>query len=80
MNIGILNVGILNPSRVDLLGDGVDLFCDNLLRDGGDLLGDGGDLIGDGVGGHQRRLLHRNVQGQWKFKSITEQRTDGPTD
>ena len=25
---------------------------------------------------HQRRLLHRNVQGQWKFKSMTNQRTD----
>ena len=24
------------------------------------------------LGGHQRRLLHRNVQGQWKFKSMTE--------
>ena len=22
------------------------------------------------LGGHQRRLLHRNVKGQWKFKSI----------
>ena len=24
------------------------------------------------LGGHQRRLLHRNVQGQWKFKSMTD--------
>ena len=32
------------------------------------------------LGGHQRRLLHRNVQGQWKLKSITNHPTDGPTD
>ena len=31
------------------------------------------------LGGRQRRLLHRNVQGQRKFKSITNQRTDGQT-
>ena len=27
-------------------------------------------------GGHQRQLLHTNVQGQWKFKSMTNLRTD----
>ena len=29
---------------------------------------------------HQRRLLHRNVQGQWKFKSMTNQWTNGRMD
>ena len=30
--------------------------------------------------GYQRRLLHRNVQGQWKFKSVTYGPTYGRTD
>ena len=63
------------PSKIHFgskkLGDGV-----NLLVDVVDLLGDGVDLLGDALlGGHQGRLLHRNVQGQWKFKSMT----DGPS-
>ena len=84
--------GDLHGTGGDLLGDGVDLLVDgvnllvdgvNLLGDGVDLLADGGDLLGDGGNprtiagrGHQRQLLHRNVQGQWKFKSMTNQLKD----
>ena len=30
-------------------------------------------------GGHERQLLHKNIQGQWKFKIMTNQRTEGLT-
>ena len=56
------------------------------LGDGGDLLGDDVNLLGDGGNLHCWGVIKDNsckdmiVQGQWKFKSMTNGPTNGGTD
>ena len=55
------------------------------MRCDGDLLDDGGDLLGDGgdprsiAGGSSKTTVAHKCSGQWKFKSMTDLRTNGLT-